>query len=119
MNTAIYSHPDCGKHEMGSWHPESPQRLQAVEDQLIAARLDGLIERREAPLADLADIARNHTQEAIALVRDHTPKHPGEYYPLDADTLLNSSSYKAALRAAGAAVAATDAVIAGAIDNAF
>ena len=51
-------------------------------------------------------------------MRDHVPA-PGDYYALDADTLMNESSYKAALRAAGAAVAATDAVIAGEIDNAF
>jgi len=43
----------------------------------------------------------------------------GEHYRLDGDTLLCSHSYRAALRAAGAALAATDAVIAGSIANAF
>lgn len=119
MSTAIYSHPDCLRHEMGSWHPESPSRLQAIDDQLILARLDGLIEQRSAPLADTADILRNHTPGALALVRDHVPAMPGDYYPLDGDTSLCHYSYQAALRAAGAAVAATDAVIAGSIDNAF
>jgi acetoin utilization deacetylase AcuC-like enzyme len=118
MSTAIYSHPDCRRHEMGQWHPESPDRLQAIEDQLIAARIDGLLERREAPAAQVADIARNHSAGAIALVRDHVPA-PGAHYPVDADTALNAWSWKAALRAAGAAVAATDAVIKGEIANAF
>jgi acetoin utilization deacetylase AcuC-like enzyme len=118
MSTAIYSHPDCQRHEMGEWHPESPARLQAIEDQLIRSRLDGLIERREPPLAELPALMRNHTAAAIAQVRDNLPG-PGEYYPLDADTLLNEYSYQAALRAAGAAMAATDAVIAGDIGNAF
>jgi acetoin utilization deacetylase AcuC-like enzyme len=118
MSTAIYSHADCLRHEMGEWHPESPARLQAIEDQLIRARLDGLVERRTPPLAELPALMRNHTPEAIALVRDNLPA-PGEYYPLDADTLLNEHSYQAALRAAGAAMAATDAVIAGDIANAF
>ena len=119
MSTAIYSHPDCLRHDMGSWHPESPSRLQAIDDQLILARLDGLIEQRSAPLADTADILRNHTPGALALVRVHVPATPGDYYPLDGDTSLCHYSYQAALRAAGAAVAATDAVIAGSIDNAF
>jgi acetoin utilization deacetylase AcuC-like enzyme len=118
MSTAIYSHPDCRRHEMGEWHPESPARLQAIEDQLILARIDGLVERRAAPLAELPAIGRNHTEAAIALVRDHIPPE-GEYYPLDGDTSLNSASYVAARRAAGAALAATDAVIAGDIANAF
>jgi acetoin utilization deacetylase AcuC-like enzyme len=119
MSTAIYSHPDCQRHEMGDWHPESPARLQAIEDQLIRARIDGLIEQRTAPLAELSAIARNHSAQAIALVRDNVPEVDGEYYPLDGDTLLNRSSYQAALRAAGAALAATDAVINGEIANAF
>ncbi len=118
MSTAIYSHPDCQRHEMGAWHPESPARLQAIADQLISAQIDGLLEHRDAPLADLADIERNHTRAALAIVRDHLPP-PGEYYPIDSDTSLNAHSWQAALRAAGAAVAATDAVIDGAIDNAF
>ena len=119
MSTAIYSHADCSRHEMGEWHPESPARLQAIEDQLILARVDGLVERREAPLAELPAIARNHTPGAIALVRDNLPLAEGDYYPLDGDTSLCSHSYQAARRAAGAALAATDAVLAGAIDNAF
>lgn len=119
MSTAIYSHIDCRMHEMGEWHPESPARLQAIDDQLILARMDGLVELREAPLAELPIIARNHSLETIARVRENVPAEPGDYYPLDGDTMLNSWSYKAALRAAGAAVAATDAVIAGNIRNAF
>ena len=119
MSTAIYSHPDCLLHEMGDWHPESPARLRAIEDQLILARLDGLVERASAPLADEAAILRNHTEAALGLVRANLPAAQGDYYPLDGDTLLCRDSYRAALRAAGAAVAATDAVIAGSIDNAF
>jgi acetoin utilization deacetylase AcuC-like enzyme len=107
---------------MGGWHPESPARLQAIEDQLIASRIDSCIDHRDAPLAELADIARVHHADAIARVRDNVPP-PGSasdaYYPIDGDTLLNAHSWKAALRAAGAAVAATDAVIAGELDNAF
>jgi acetoin utilization deacetylase AcuC-like enzyme len=134
MTTAIYTHPDCKRHEMGAWHPESPERLQAIEDQLIASRLDSYLDYREAPAADPAAIARIHTADAIALIRDNVPspglalvqgdfsapvgKHSG-YYPLDGDTSLNAYSWRAALRAAGAAVAATDAVIAGELDNAF
>jgi acetoin utilization deacetylase AcuC-like enzyme len=122
MTTAIYTHPDCKRHEMGSWHPECPERLQAIEDHLIASRIDELLEHREAPEADLAEIARVHTPGAIARIRENVPpiaeSHTG-YYALDADTMLNAHSWKAALRAAGAAVAATDAVIAGELDNAF
>jgi acetoin utilization deacetylase AcuC-like enzyme len=103
---------------MGDWHPESPARLRAIDDQLILARIDDLIEHRTPPLAELPAIRRNHTEAAVAIVRDHVPAEGG-FYPIDADTLLCHDSYQAALRAAGAALAATDAVIAGSIANAF
>lgn len=119
MSTAIYTHPDCIRHDMGAWHPESPARLQAIEDQLILARLDGLIERRVGRGAEAGEIARNHTEEEIARVRDNVPREVGELYPLDGDTLLCAYSYKAALGAAGTALAATDAVLAGELSNAF
>jgi acetoin utilization deacetylase AcuC-like enzyme len=132
MSTAIYTHPDCTRHEMGEWHPESPARLRAIEDQLILSRIDGFLQYRDAPMAALADIARVHTPGAIALVRDNIPdlhasdgqapseqSQDGRYFPLDGDTSLNPYSWQAALRAAGAAVAATDAVIAGELSNAF
>jgi acetoin utilization deacetylase AcuC-like enzyme len=122
MTTAIFSHADCSRHEMGEWHPESPARLQAIDDQLIASRIDQLIERREAPLADLEAVARVHTPHAIATVRegmDDLELSGDRYYPLDPDTSLNKHSWNAAMRAAGAAVAATDAVMAGEVDNAF
>jgi acetoin utilization deacetylase AcuC-like enzyme len=119
MSTAIYSHPDCLLHDAGSWHPESPARLRAIEDQLILARLDGLLERRLAPLAEPPAILRNHTEAMLALVRDNIPDTPGETYAIDGDTHLCYASYDAARRGAGAALAATDAVIAGDIANAF
>lgn len=119
MSTVFFSHSDCLLHEMGSWHPESPARLQAIEDQLIASGLSGLIARRDAPLASIADLRRVHTEAVINRVKAHLP-HPDEgYYALDADTLINPHSWQAALRAAGAAVAATDAVLSGEFNTAF
>jgi acetoin utilization deacetylase AcuC-like enzyme len=121
MTTAFYTHADCKRHEMGPWHPESPARLQAIDDQLIASRIYTLLDHREAPVASQSDLARVHTMEAIARIHDHCPALDAEkkYFPLDADTSLNAYTWRAALRAAGAAIAATDAVIDGEIANAF
>jgi acetoin utilization deacetylase AcuC-like enzyme len=121
MTTAFYTHADCKLHEMGAWHPEAPQRLQAIEDQLIASRIHALIEYREAPVALESDLELVHSAAAIARVRDNCPAPGSEaaYFLLDADTKLNACTWRASLRAAGAALAATDAVIAGEIANAF
>src|SRR5471030_2811714 len=75
MTTAIYSHPDCLRHEMGDWHPESPARLQAIADQLIRANVNDLFDHRVAPLVALADLERNHSKNAIAFCAIRPPGH--------------------------------------------
>jgi acetoin utilization deacetylase AcuC-like enzyme len=121
MTTAFYTHSDCKRHEMGSWHPESPERLQAIEDQLIASRIADLLEYCEAPAAQESDLQRVHTADAIYRIRENCPGYDSEnkHFPLDADTTLNAFTWRAALRAAGAAIAATNAVIDREVDNAF
>ncbi|MEB0139570.1 MULTISPECIES: histone deacetylase family protein [unclassified Undibacterium] len=121
MTTAYYTHADCKRHEMGAWHPESPDRLQAIEDQLIASRIHDLLDHRSAPLAQESDLARVHSADAIYRIRENCPAEGSDYahFPLDADTSLNAFTWRASLRAAGAALAATDAVIDGNIENAF
>jgi acetoin utilization deacetylase AcuC-like enzyme len=117
MATAVYSHPECFLHEMGRGHPECPERLQAIDDQLIASRIAPLISRELAPLAQWDDLARVHTPAHIEYIQARAPSEG--YAPIDPDTTMNPHSWQAALRAAGAAVAATDAVFEGRYDNAF
>ena len=45
MTVAFISHPECLRHEMTPGHPERPERLAAIDDALIASRLDALVER--------------------------------------------------------------------------
>ena len=58
--TGYYTHRDCWKHEMGIGHPECPARLDAIEDRLLVTGVGDLLDRREAPLASLADIELAH-----------------------------------------------------------
>jgi acetoin utilization deacetylase AcuC-like enzyme len=117
MTTAFYSHPDCLLHDMGHWHPESPARLSAIQDQLIASRIDELIEHEAAPLAAEADLLRVHTAAHLDYLRNLAPQ-TGQV-DIDGDTLMCPHTWRAALRSAGAAIDATDAVLAGRFDNAF
>lgn len=116
MTTLLYSHPICLEHDPGRHHPESPARLRAVLAALEEPEFAGL-ERREAPEAALADLARVHSRRHIERTLGAIPKsgHVG----IDPDTILSPASGAAALRAAGAVVAAVDAVVAKEADNAF
>jgi acetoin utilization deacetylase AcuC-like enzyme len=75
------------------------------------------LERREAPEATIDDIARVHPRVFAERLLAAVPQsgHVG----IDADTIMCAASGRAALRAAGAVIAAVDAVIAGEADNAF
>ncbi|GAC1535412.1 MAG: hypothetical protein NVS2B9_00630 [Myxococcales bacterium] len=61
LSIAFITHPECLLHEMGEGHPERPGRLRAIEDEVIASRLDPLLVRAEAPAA---------TREQLLLVHD-------------------------------------------------
>ena len=121
MTTAFYSHSDCRLHDMGRGHPECPQRLDAIDDHLLATGLEVAIERREAPLAKLSDLGLAHASNYVSELRDLLAPlaESGESHALDPDTLAGPGTWRAVMRAAGAAVAATDAVIDGEIRNAF
>ena len=58
MHTALIRHRDCLLHDMGQHHPECPDRLHAVEDQLIASGLSGYLMECEAPLVSREQLAR-------------------------------------------------------------
>lgn len=124
--TGYFTHGDCRRHEMGAGHPECPERLDAIEDRLLITGVGDALDRRDAPLAPLADLELAHDRMHVAAIRglcdqlieDIAAGGPALTH-VDPDTALNAHTWQAALRAAGAAIAATDAVIAGEMDNAF
>jgi acetoin utilization deacetylase AcuC-like enzyme len=109
MPAAFITHADCLKHEMGAHHPERPERLSAIEDQLVASGLGATLARYEAPLATDDDLALAHPIEYVRAIRDAAPA-AGTVH-LDPDTAMNRWTLDAALRAAGAAVLAVDLVM--------
>ena len=121
MSTAFYSHSDCRLHDMGRGHPECPQRLDAIADHLLATGLDIALDHKDAPMATLDQLERAHTAGYVMQLKDllEQVRDAGEPRSLDPDTVACPGTWHAALRAAGAAVAATDDVLAGRAKNAF
>ena len=117
MATAIYTHPDCAAHEMGTGHPESPLRLRAILEALESSGLLAKLSVREAPQAQREHLERVHDTQHVDMIFEAAPQRGYAY--LDPDTSMNPKSLSAALRAAGAVVSATDAVMAGDASNAF
>ena len=117
MQTAYLTHPDCLKHEMDKGHPESPLRIKAIEEELIAEGLMPLLACHEAPEATMEQLMRVHDEAYVESVFASSPKSGLVY--LDPDTAMNPHTLKAALHAAGAAVHAVDLVMEKRAENAF
>ncbi len=124
--TGYFTHTLFRRHEMGEGHPECPQRLDAIEDRLLITGLDHALERREPTPAALSDVELAHDRMHVAALRGLSdrliedmqaggPTHAN----IDPDTSINRHTWEAALMAAGAAIDATDAVMAGELENAF
>jgi acetoin utilization deacetylase AcuC-like enzyme len=103
------THPECGLHEMGAGHPESPARLAAVEAAVAASG----IKRTQAASGAAApeQIARVHDPRLVDGLLKAAPR--SGYIQIDADTTMNPHTASAALRAAGAGVQAVHGVMAG------
>ncbi|MFZ5558827.1 MAG: histone deacetylase family protein [Pseudomonadota bacterium] len=114
---AYITHSDCSLHDMGSYHPECPARLTAIEDQLIASGMINLLLHEEAPLATREQLERVHPAAYIDVLEANVPQHGLVH--LDPDTAMNPHTLNAAKRAAGAAILATDLVIGKKVRAAF
>ncbi|GAB3242400.1 histone deacetylase family protein [Chitinimonas naiadis] len=115
--TAYLTHPDCALHDMGSHHPECPDRLAAIQDRLIAAGLWDHLLQVEAPLVRREQLALVHPPRYVEALDQASPSHGIVH--LDGDTVMGPHTLQAAWRAAGAVVKATDLVIDGSAANAF
>jgi len=118
MTTALFTHAACLAHETPPGHPESSDRLRTILHALEGVR--GLL-REDAPAAERAALLRAHDEALVekvlvTLADEATREH---FVRVDADTAMSSGSVEAALRAAGAVVAAVDRVMAGRVKNAF
>jgi acetoin utilization deacetylase AcuC-like enzyme len=117
MTTAIVHHPVFEKHDPGPGHPEQPARYSLVMDSLRGeAELWSSVVEIEAEEARRSEIQACHTPQHVKHVERVISEGTGY---LDSDTLVSVHSLEAALRGAGAACQAIDAVMNGVAGNAF
>jgi acetoin utilization deacetylase AcuC-like enzyme len=117
MTTAFITHRECMQHDMGSHHPECPDRLSAINDRLIASGIDQYLAFYDAPLASIEQLTRVHPPEHVRRIMQSAPQNG--IIHLDPDTAMCPSTLQAALRSAGAGVLAADLVMSGEVESAF
>lgn len=117
MQTAYITHPDCLRHQMIEDHPECPQRLRAIEDQLSAKGLMDFLRYYEATNADVHQIERAHGKAYVEGLFNNSPLEG--FHHIDPDTWMNPYTLEAALRSSGAGIMAVDLLMSGEMKRAF
>lgn len=118
MSTLLISHPACLNHLTGTGHPERPDRLRAVEEELAKPKFQ-MLAREQAPMAEANIIELCHPEDYIQAIRDASPSEGDGMIRLDADTVMSPGSLEAALRAVGGGTLAVDEVMNQKASNAF
>lgn len=111
----LITHPSCLAHDPGPLHAERPARLRAVLDALGQAY--PTLSWHESPRATRGQLLRVHTADLLGDVLG--VRVESGTVQLDPDTHLSPFSAEAALHAAGAGIAAVDAVLGGHARRAF
>ncbi|MEF3366494.1 histone deacetylase family protein [Methylocystis sp. 9N] len=114
--TLLVTHAAALAHEMGPAHVERPERLRPVLRALDDSRFASLA-RLDAPLASTEALLRAHAPEHVSRLVRAAPRDG--YARLGPDVSMNGATHEAALRAAGGACAAVDALMRGEAKNAF
>jgi len=103
-------------HDMGAYHPESPQRLEAIYDMLEEPEMKGIFTEIPSRKAGREELELIHSSEYIDLIASSDGK---DFMYLDSDTRTSAGSYNAALLAAGGFCNAVSMVSKGELKNAF
>ncbi|UDM16727.1 histone deacetylase family protein [Vogesella sp. XCS3] len=115
--TAYITHSDCLQHNMGVGHPECPERLVAIKDQLMASQIFDSLQEVDAPQVSEQQLARVHPPHYVEYIEACAPSVGT--FRVDPDTAMNPGTLPAAQRAAGAVVKAVDMVMNKEAPNAF
>jgi acetoin utilization deacetylase AcuC-like enzyme len=108
--TLLYTDPLFLKHDTGPHHPERADRLRAISGMLEKTGLGKLCNHGQyKPLAE-ETVAKVHEPRLVSQIKQ-VAAHGGRR--VEADTVVSADSFTVALAAAGACVAAVDAVLTG------
>ena len=115
MTIALFTHPSALTHDTGEGHPECADRIRAVLRALESPEFAPLL-REVAPPASLAQLKAAHESDYVDAILE---MRQDQYTAIDGDTMFSPGTHEAALRAAGGACAAVDAVFEGWAEAAF
>ncbi len=114
---AFITHQECLAHDPGPLHPDRPERLTAIEDQMIMSGLQYVVRYYDAPLVEREQLARVHDASYVDRIFAAAPT--SESVEIDGDTVMSPGTLRAAERAAGAGVFGVEKIMEGEVHAAF
>ncbi|WP_286235451.1 histone deacetylase family protein [Thalassotalea sediminis] len=117
MTVGIFGHHRCSGHIVGEYHPESPARIDAIQDQLIRSGLEYVIKQFDATPIDKDLLLLAHDKHYVDYIFENAPKEG--VFRLDDDTAMNPKTLEAARYSAGAVKDAIDRVMDETLTSAF
>ena len=115
MTTGIVKDHRYLEHDMGSFHPENPRRLEVIY-RMLEREIPFSYLEIEPRLAEEEEIQMVHSPSYVQLIKETSGK---EKVSLDPDTSTCSRSYDVARLAAGGLLKALDLIMEGKIQNGF
>lgn len=115
--TAFITSPHCRAHFVNDSHPESPNRIQAIEQALKKTHIWARMQKIVAPEISDMQLARVHTGRYLQFLENQVPENGT--IKIAEDTYLSRDTLQAARFGAGAVVKAVDMVMKKHAKNAF
>lgn len=103
----LYTDPVFLNHDTGQ-HPESPQRLRTVAEQLKSGEVLERFKQQNVVSATVEQLVRVHSAGHVERVKDFAEAGGGR---IEADTVVSPESFDVAVKAAGTACDAVDRVL--------
>ncbi|MDO3388223.1 histone deacetylase family protein [Gilvimarinus sp. SDUM040013] len=117
MTVVIISHPSCQQHLSPEGHPECPERIDAIRNQLITSGLEFVISERDAVEVTQQQLLAVHDSDYLASL-DNLPPATG-IRVFDDDIWMSPHTMVAARHAAGSGVQAVELILAGTASTVF
>jgi len=117
---ALISDKRCQEHKPPESHPESPQRLAAIDQAFDKSDLSKKADRVSPQEANAGELALVHSERYIdELEKASKDLTSQQLLQIDPDTYMSAASYTAAKLAAGAGITAIHGILEKRFDNAF
>lgn len=120
MTIRLFRSNAATQYDYDAEHPESSDRIYAIEDQLLASGIESICEHADAVAASKAILNLAHDPHYVEdLIKKGSEVKEGEQVWLDQDTCLTHTTLDAALLSAGAGCNAVDWVMSGTMRRGF